>query len=167
MTGRFQIVLVGVLLATAAYLKAETHDLKLTPANVHWGYYDARLRPVLKIASGDVVRVEAMVAGGLARLRLAGVPESEIPDALKQVENAVTERGPGAHPLTGPIYVEGAEPGDVVELRMLGFEFLHPYGSRGFDPVPARSRTNFLTRDSKSLGLIRRPGPHRLGRVSR
>jgi acetamidase/formamidase len=134
MTGRFQIMVVGVLFATAASLKAETYDLKLTPANVHWGYYDARLKPVLKIASGDIVHVETMVAGGLARLRLAGVQESEIPDALKQVENAVTERGPGAHPLTGPIYVEGAEPGDVVELRMLGFEFLHPYGVTGFRP---------------------------------
>jgi len=133
MTRRFHITVIGVLLATAS-LKAETYDLKLTPANVHWGYYDARLKPVLKIASGDVVRVETMVAGGLARLRLAGVPESDIPDALKQVENTVTERGPGAHPLTGPIYVEGAEPGDVVELRMLAFEFLHPYGVTGFRP---------------------------------
>ncbi len=130
----FPIVSTGVLLAAAISLRAETHDLKLTPANVHWGFYDARLKPVLKIASGDTVRVETMVAGGLARLRLAGVLDSEIPDSLKQIENAVTERGAGAHPLTGPIFVEGAEPGDVVEIRMLGFEFLHPYGVTGFRP---------------------------------
>jgi acetamidase/formamidase len=108
--------------------------LKLTPANVHWGYYDARLKPVLKIASGDTVRVETMVAGGLERVRMAGVPESEIPDSLKRVEDSVTDRGPGAHPLTGPIYVEGAQPGDVVELKILGFEFLHPFGVTGFRP---------------------------------
>ena len=111
-----------------------THELKLTPQNVHWGYYDATLKPVLRIASGDTVRVETMVAGGLARLRAAGVQEKEIPDALKAVESAVTERGPGAHPLTGPIWVEGAEPGDVLEIRMLGLEFLHPYGVTGFIP---------------------------------
>ena len=124
----------SVLLAAALSLSAATHDLKLTPANVHWGYYDARIKPVLRIASGDTVRVETMVAGGLDRLTLAGVPDSEIPDSLKLVEKSVTDRGPGAHPLTGPIYVEGAEPGDVIEIKMLGFEYLHPYGVTGFRP---------------------------------
>jgi len=122
----------GIMLAASA--QAETHDLKLTPENVHWGYYDARLKPVLRIAPGDTVRVETMVAGGLERLKLAGVPDREIPDSLKQVEKSVTDRGPGVHPLTGPIYVEGAEPGDVLEVRILGFEFLHPYGVTGFRP---------------------------------
>jgi acetamidase/formamidase len=41
---------------------------------------------------------------------------------------------PGVHPLTGPIYVDGAEPGDVLEVRIIGFEFLHPYGVTGFRP---------------------------------
>jgi acetamidase/formamidase len=124
----------GILLALVASASAEMHDLKLTPPNVHWGYYDARLKPVLKIASGDTVRVETMVAGGLERLRLAGVADAEIPDSLLQVEKSVTDRGPGVHPLTGPIYVEGAEAGDVLEVRILGFEFLHPYGVTGFRP---------------------------------
>jgi len=125
--------LAGLVLAGGS-AKAATHELKLTPANVHWGYYDARVKPVLRIASGDTVRVETMVAGGLERLRLAGATEAEIPDALKQVENTVTDRGPGAHPLTGPIYVEGAEPGDILEVRIVGFEFLHPFGMTGFRP---------------------------------
>src|SRR6266699_895442 len=124
----------GMILAVVASAKAETHELKLTPANVHWGYYDARLKPVLKIASGDSVRVETMVAGGLERLKLAGVPDAEVPDSLKQVEKSVTDRGPGVHPLTGPIYVDGAGPGDVVEVHILGIEFLHPYGVTGFRP---------------------------------
>ncbi len=124
----------GVLVVGAVSAWAETHELKLTPANVHWGYYDARLKPVLRIASGDTVRVETMVAGGLERVRMAGVLETEIPDSLKRVEDSVTDRGPGAHPLTGPIYVEGAQTGDVVELKILGFEFLHPFGVTGFRP---------------------------------
>ena len=129
---RFGTVL--VMLSSTVTLAAEMHELKLTPANVHWGYYDARLKPVLRISPGDTVRVETMVAGGLERLRLAGAPESEIPDSLKQVENAVTDRGPGAHPLTGPIYVDGAEPGDMLEVRIQRFEFLHPFGMTGFRP---------------------------------
>lgn len=122
------------LVLAAASVSAATHELKLTPANVHWGYYDARVKPVLKIAPGDTVRVETMVAGGLERLKLAGVPDAEIPDSLKQVERTVTDRGAGVHPLTGPIYVEGAEAGDVLEVRILGFEYLHNYGVTGFRP---------------------------------
>src|SRR6266853_839679 len=130
----FAFAQAGVVLAAAASASAQTHELKLTPANVHWGYYDARLKPVLNAASGDTVRVETMVAGGLERVKLAGVPDAEIPDSLKQVEKSVTDRGPGAHPLTGPIFVQGAEPGDVLEVHILGFEFLHPFGVTGFRP---------------------------------
>ena len=130
----FALASASLLLAPARSVSAETHELKLSPANVHWGYYDARVPPVLRIASGDTVRVETMVAGGLERLKLVGVSDSEIPDALKQVEKAVTDRGPGAHPLTGPTYVVGAEPGDVLEVHILGFEFLHPFGVTGFRP---------------------------------
>src|SRR5882672_923239 len=126
----------ALLLATGsiAAQAPRTHDLKLVPANVHWGYYDAAVKPVLRVASGDTVRVEAMVARGLARLRAAGVKEDEIPESLKVVERTVTERGPGAHPLTGPIYVDGAAAGDALEVKIVCFEFLHPYGVSGFIP---------------------------------
>jgi acetamidase/formamidase len=110
------------------------HELALAPANVHWGYYDSRVAPVLRVASGDTVRVETMVAGGLQRLILAGATDREIPDALKSVERSVTERGPGVHPMTGPIFVEGAEPGDTLEVRVQAIEFLHPFGVVAFNP---------------------------------
>jgi acetamidase/formamidase len=113
---------------------ATVHELKLVPANVHWGYYDAAVKPVLRIASGDTVKVETMIARGVQRLKAAGLPDAEIPPALEAIESAITDRGPGAHPLTGPIWVEGAEPGDVLEVKMLAFEFLHPYGVSGFMP---------------------------------
>jgi acetamidase/formamidase len=130
------------IVTTAAALAAggaraqapRTHDLPLTPEHVHWGYYDSRLQPALRIASGDRVRVETMVAGGLQRLRLAGATEAEIPDSMKAVERLVTERGPGAHPMSGPIFVEGAEPGDMLEVQILSIEFLHPFGVVAFSP---------------------------------
>ncbi len=112
----------------------QLHDLPLAAENVHWGYYSGSLEPVLRIDSGDSVRVETLLARGLERLLLAGADPDQIPQRLKDVDAAVTERGPGAHPLTGPIWVEGAEPGDVVEVRMLEFELLHPFGLSYFLP---------------------------------
>ncbi len=132
-----RVCLSGVLAAAFAAGvagQARTYDLPLDPAHVHWGYYDARLAPALRVASGDRVRVETMIAGGLQRLRLAGATEAEIPDALKAVERQVTERGPGAHPMSGPIFVEGAEPGDTLEIHIVAIEFLHDFGVNAFAP---------------------------------
>ncbi|MBI4886980.1 MAG: acetamidase/formamidase family protein [Acidobacteria bacterium] len=129
-----KLILILLLTATPLAQSGRTHELRLLPQNVHWGYYDATLKPVLRVASGDTIRVETMVAGGLARLRAAGVSEAEIPEALKVVEAAISERGPGVHPLTGPIFVDGAAPGDVLEVKILAIEFLHPYGVAGFIP---------------------------------
>src|SRR6516162_5767889 len=130
-------IVAALVMSTSLLIRAQsarTHELKLLPENVHWGYYDAAVKPVLRVASGDTIRVETMVARGLQRLRAAGVPEQEIPESLKAVENTVKERGPGAHPLTGPIWIEGAQPGDTLEVKIVGFEFLHPYGVSGFAP---------------------------------
>jgi len=136
MTRRLGVSL-GLACGVSAAVRAQAprmHDLPLRPETVHWGYYDAKIPPALRVASGDRVRVETMVAGGLQRLRLAGVPESDIPESLKAVEQRVTERGPGAHPMSGPIFVEGAEPGDVLEIRILAIDYLHNYGVNAFSP---------------------------------
>jgi acetamidase/formamidase len=133
-----RIAMVSCLLLTAAAVvrsqAPRVHELPLAPEHVHWGYYDARLAPALRVASGDRVRVETMVAGGLQRLRLAGVPDADIPESLKAVEQRVTERGPGAHPMSGPIFVETAEPGDTLEVRIMAIEFLHNFGVNAFSP---------------------------------
>jgi len=125
------IVLLSTALVTA---QTQTREIPLLPENVHWGYYDAKVAPVLRVNSGDRVRVETMIAGGLQRLRLAGATEAEIPESLKIVEQRVVERGPGAHPLTGPIFVDGAQPGDTLEIRIVAIEFLHNFGVNAFSP---------------------------------
>ncbi len=128
------IAVVALLALSVQTQQPRTLDLTLTPERVHWGYYDSRVSPVLRVRSGDRVRVETMVAGGLQRLRLAGATEAEIPEPLKVIESRVTERGPGVHPMTGPIFVEGAEPGDTLEVRIVTIEFLHPFGVVAFNP---------------------------------
>jgi acetamidase/formamidase len=127
--------LVGALVVVAlAQGTGRTHDLPLAPQNVHWGYYDSRVKPALRVASGDRVRFETMIARGVERLRLVGLSDADIPESMRAVDAAVKERGPGPHPMTGPIYVEGAEPGDTLEVRLLEIDFLHPYGVAAFSP---------------------------------
>ena len=131
MTRRLALLLVLVASVAAVVVRAQAprvHDLPLRPETVHWGYYDSKIPPALRVASGDRVRVETMIAGGLQRLRLAGVADAEIPESLKTVEQRVTERGPGGHPMSGPIFVEGAQPGDTLEIRILAIDYLHHFG---------------------------------------
>jgi acetamidase/formamidase len=123
-----------VLPAGAQAQPPTTHELPLTPANVHWGFFDARVPPVARIRPGDRLNVQTMVARGLERPRLAGMRDDRFHAAELAVEAAVRERGPGAHPMTGPIWVEGAEPGDALEVRIERIELLTDWGVSGFLP---------------------------------
>jgi acetamidase/formamidase len=134
---RLRALLAAMIVASVTPLAAQqstTHELRLVPANIHWGYFDATKPPVIRIRSGDRVLVETLVARGLQRPRLAGMRDDEFLPAERAVEAAVTERGPGAHPLNGPIYVEGAEPGDALEVRFERIELLTDWGVSGFLP---------------------------------
>src|SRR5262245_30843824 len=103
----------------------KTHRLEATPATVAYGYYWSEAKPALRIASGDIIDVDTLLTNTPMGLARAGVPESQIQDSLKTIVNEVTgeRRGPGGHILTGPIYVEGAEPGDALEVRILSIDF--------------------------------------------
>ena len=69
------------------------------------------------------------MSGNPARLAAAGAKPEDIQPALKTIyENVpVGERGPGGHLLTGPVYIEEAQPGDVLEVRILKIDLDLPY----------------------------------------
>src|ERR1700732_2753405 len=123
-------LLLFCLISGSPWCFAETLELKAGPKTVVWGYYSAAAKPVLTIHSNDTVRIET-VSGSPARLEAAGVPAVQIPDALRAIYKEVTDKGPGGHILTGPIYVEGAEPGDVLEVRILSISLPIDYGYNG------------------------------------
>ena len=81
----------------------------------------------MKIKSGDYVKVHTLLTSNPKRLEAAGVAPEIVEKELRQVEK-VTERGPGGHVLNGPIYVEGAEPGDVLEIKIKSIDLAIPYG---------------------------------------
>jgi acetamidase/formamidase len=111
----------------------KTHRLEATPATVAYGYYWADAKPVLRIASGDIIDVDTLLTNSPAGLQRAGVPDDKIQASLKAIVSEVTgdRRGPGGHILTGPVYVEGAQPGDVLEVKILSIDFPIDYGYNG------------------------------------
>jgi acetamidase/formamidase len=111
----------------------KTHRLEATPATVAYGYYWADAPPVLRIVSGDIIDVDTLLTNTPTGLAKAGVPDDKIQSSLKAIVGEVTgeRRGPGGHILTGPVYVEGAEPGDVLEVKILSIELPLDYGYNG------------------------------------
>jgi acetamidase/formamidase len=124
---------VGLVAFASPTSAQKIHRLEATPATVAYGYYWAAAPPVLRIASGDIIDVDTLLTNTPAGLGRAGVPPEKIQQSLVRVVSEVTgdRRGPGGHILTGPVYVEGAEPGDALEVKILSIDFAIDYGYNG------------------------------------
>jgi acetamidase/formamidase len=111
----------------------KTHRLEATPSTVAYGYYWAEAKPALRIASGDIIDVDTLLTNSPTGLQRAGVPDDKIQSSLKSIVTEVTgdRRGPGGHILTGPVFVEGAEPGDALEVKVLSIDLPIDYGYNG------------------------------------
>jgi acetamidase/formamidase len=112
----------------------EKLTLKATPKTVAWGYYDSKAAPVLHVKSGDTVEIETLITSSPERLEGAGVPPEQVEQSLRDIYDQVKDKGPGGHILSGPIYVDGAEIGDVLEVRILAARLAIPYAYNGFGP---------------------------------
>jgi acetamidase/formamidase len=151
----------------AATQTPRTHRLEATPATVAYGYYWSEAKPVLRIASGDIIDVDTLLTSNPATLARAGVPDEKIQASLKAVESAFPRgsdgRGPGGHILTGPVYVEGAEPGDVLEVTILSIDLPIDYGYNGCagyvrDNCDRNIRTTIIPLDRQAMTATWLPG---------
>jgi len=106
-------------------LPGALHTLRATPETIHWGYFDPGLAPALTIRSGDLVQVQAVThhAGDDPVLMM----DESVARIFAEVPEA--DRNPGVHIMTGPIAVEGARPGDMLEVRYLRMTPRFRYGS--------------------------------------
>jgi acetamidase/formamidase/AraC-like DNA-binding protein len=113
------------------------HHLPVRPDTIHWGYFSRSLKPVLEVRSGDYVTVETLThhANDDAERMIEGDAGAESVYRWTAEGKAVERRGAGpfdasafgrgagegfgVHICTGPIAIEGARPGDVVEVRIL------------------------------------------------
>ncbi|HEX3927418.1 MAG TPA: acetamidase/formamidase family protein [Gemmatimonadales bacterium] len=124
--------------AVAHAQQPASYDLPATPGTVAYGYYWSQATPALRIRSGDRVTVHGMITNTPQGLMRAGVDSARIQQSLRDIVRDVTgaRRGPGGHILTGPIYVEGADSGDVLEVRFLS---LHPDIDYAYNSFSTRS----------------------------
>src|SRR5580700_4056115 len=103
------------------------HVVHVTPATVEWGYFAANVKPVLTVKSGEVVTIDTICGVPDQLARLGAAVDDPIRE-MKEMYAKVTDRGPGPHILTGPIAVEGAMPGDVLEVEIVDIRLRSPYG---------------------------------------
>jgi acetamidase/formamidase len=87
-----------------------------------------------------VITEEIMRTGHVAESRAKLIARTEVARAASMLTEAVTvpgvnalitntaDRGPGPHALTGPVFVTGALPGDVLEVRILEVDLAVGYG---------------------------------------
>src|SRR5947207_3170755 len=134
----------------AAPTFAADYQLKATPSTVAWGYYWSQAKPVLRIKSGDTVQIQTMLTNSPDRLASAGVKPEEIESELKAIYAEVTDKGPGGHILTGPILIDGAEPGDTLEVRIQKIAYSIPYAYNSFSP-----RSGVLTAEDFPKGAMK------------
>jgi acetamidase/formamidase len=137
MTRSLAVLLLASLAGTTivSTQSPRTHRLEATPETVAYGYYWSEAKPVLRIASGDIIDVDTLLTNSPTGLARAGVPDEKIQASLKAVVAAFPSgsagRGPGGHILTGPVYVQGAVPGDTLEVKVLSIDLAIDYGYNG------------------------------------
>lgn len=107
------------------------HHLRASPESCHWGFFDASLKPALTIASGDEITIDTLSG---APDVLPSDPQFHIPPELKDV-HAKCERMIPGHILTGPVAVDGAEPGDILEVEIVDIRLRQNWGYNIIRPL--------------------------------
>jgi acetamidase/formamidase len=133
------------------------HVLNPSPTTVAWGYYWSQAKPVLLIHSGDEVTIGTLLTNSPDRLAQNGVDSAAIEQSLRDVYRDVTRenRGPGGHILTGPIYVEEADSGDVLQVDIERVDLAIPYAYNGFGPNRGWLPEDFTHAKTKIIPLDR------------
>ncbi len=122
--------LVSLLFLSALAAQNVVH---VTPATVQWGYFAADGKPVLTVKSGETVAIDTIV--GIPEMLVElGAPVDDPIREMREMYAKVKDRGPGPHFLTGPVAIEGAQPGDVLEVEILDIRLRSPYGWMMIEP---------------------------------
>ena len=121
------------------------HAVPSTPENVVWGWYPIDREPVLTVRSGDTVRIDTLSHAGTTQaeepvgyLGQFGAEPDEVLQDVIDFWGSRSDRpreGRSGHVITGPIYVEGAEAGDMLEVQILAVRTRASYGINNTSPT--------------------------------
>jgi acetamidase/formamidase len=117
------------------------HRLDAAPGTVHWGYFDAALKPLVTVDSGDTVTIST-VSGLASQMPRAG--GFTIPQALTAIQQTVQQKLPG-HICTGPVEVRGAKAGQVLEVRIKAIDLHYDWGYNMIRPLAGALPDDFKT----------------------
>lgn len=135
------------LLATPAWAAAPDAVLPSTGKTVVRGYIASDTPPVLRIKSGQSVKIDTISHAGITDDPVkffgeAGIPANQVLPEVIEIAKLTKEKNWSGHVLTGPIYVEGAAPGDMLEVRVLKIDIRVPYGVN--NPGPGGAALNII-----------------------
>ncbi len=125
-----------------------THRLDAGAETVHWGYFDARLEPLLTIDSGDTVTIST-VSGPR---EVMPPPPLVVPAALAAVQAHVPQKLPG-HMCTGPVAIKGAKAGQVLEVRIKAIDLHYDWGYNYSGPLTGALPDDFPSRHLMHIPL--------------
>ena len=133
---------------------SQHHTVSCQPEHCHWGYFDSALAPVVTIQSGDTVSVDC-VSGGMDI-----VPKGDNFEVLGDHLAILDKLEPklGAHILTGPVAVAGAEPGDVLQIDILNIDCRQNWGYTRIRPLVGTLPEDFPIRKTWHSGIDRQRG---------
>jgi acetamidase/formamidase len=137
-----------------------THRLDAAPDTVHWGFFDASLKPVVTVESGDEITMST----------LSGAPEAmpqsssglTVPAALSAIHATVPQKLNGPHIMTGPVAVRGAKVGQVLEVRIKTIELNYDWGYNFIRPLAGALPDDFANARLIHIPLDRK---RRVGRL--
>jgi acetamidase/formamidase len=178
-TGGLALSLTGIaanaladVVATEAPIKPD-HLIRSVPENMVWGYYGFDVPPIAHIKDGDVAEIQTINTTGIGRrdpeafFKANNLPIDEQASDIIEIYKKVKPEPSGlsGHMLTGPIYIDGAEPGDTLEVRILDVVLRSDYGvnavwPKGGDlPDDVKTRENFVYKyDKKKRTATFKPG---------
>ena len=144
------------ILVASVLPAAETHTVLVTPQTICWGYYWSKAKPAIKVHTGDQVKIQT-VSGSPTRLVAAGLKPEDIQPALKEIYEKIptSDKGPGGHLLTGAVYIEEAEPGDVLEVKIDKIDLDVPYAYNSFGPTSGIFQDDYPYSRTKIIPLDR------------
>jgi acetamidase/formamidase len=152
---RFPITAVCFWLALApVYPLRAQHVVRVTPSTVQWGYFAAEAKPVLTVKPGELVTIDTIV-GIPDMLEELGAAVDDPIREMKEMYANVKDRGPGPHFLTGPVAIEGAMPGDVLEIEIVEVRLRSPYGWTMIEPESGALPEDFPYLRKKLIPLAR------------